>query len=122
MLTIGLEDVMFIGRHGFFAEEMEVPHEFMVTVYVTIKDPSVPISLDDTIDYADIYAEIAGVLETPQALLEQMAEGCVAHLLKEFEKIESVDFKITKIRPPVISMTGHTSVRLIRSRNASHTQ
>ena len=117
MLTIGLEDVQFVGPHGVFDEEGVVSNEFLITVFVQIREPSLPVLLGDSVDYGRIYALISEVLLTPQALLEQLAIKCVDRLLEAFPSIASVDIKIAKKQPPIIGMTGNASVRLTRNRH-----
>lgn len=115
MLTIGLEEMQFVGTHGVFQEEGVVSNEFLISVYVSIQEPSVPAHLDDTIDYGRIYALISEVLQTPQALMEQLAIRCVDCLLEAFPSIAAVDFKIAKKQPPIIGLTGNATVRITRT-------
>lgn len=117
MLTIGLEEVQFVGPHGVFHAEGLVSNEFLITVFLSIKEPSVPVHLDDTIDYGGIYTLISKVLQTPHALLEQLAIRCVESLLEAFPSIAAVDFKITKKQPPIVGMTGNATVRITRTRH-----
>lgn len=57
--------------------------------------------VDDTLNYASLYALVAREMQQPSKLLEHVA-GRIAEIIgKTFPKVTSIDLELTKLNPPI---------------------
>ena len=116
---IHLSGLRVMGTHGVLAEEQTRAQPFQVDLVLTVDLAAASSSddLDDTVDYGEVTAVVAGVVEGEHfALLERLAGRIVEVVLALDERIAAVDVTVTKLRPPVPSDLASAAVRLVRSR------
>ena len=79
LLTISLNNVRFRAYHGLHPEERQKGNDFVVNMQVNYVPKSGIIgSLEDTIDYADLFAIINSTMQHPVDLLETLVQT-IAH-------------------------------------------
>ena len=79
-LVVRVTGLEAFGRHGVFAAETELGQRFVVDLTITLAHARAAASDDlaDTVDYATLAADVAGIVGgEPVALLEHLA---VQHL------------------------------------------
>jgi dihydroneopterin aldolase len=73
--------------------------------------------LADTVDYGDLCAVVAGVVEAGHVtLLEHLADRVAAAVLAADDRIRSVTVWVRKLRPPVPQSLATSGVRISRTR------
>ena len=116
---IHLSGLRVMGTHGVLAEEQTRAQPFQVDLVLTVDLAAASSSddLDDTVDYGEVTAVVAGVVEGEHfALLERLAGRIVEVVLALDERLAAVDVTVTKLRPPVPSDLASAAVRLVRAR------
>jgi 7,8-dihydroneopterin aldolase/epimerase/oxygenase len=112
-MVIELKDLRFHSKHGLYEEETATGGEFLLNVNVHFKSEHLPaLSLNDTINYVDIYKLIADKMNVAEALLEKLAFRIGEEILKFDDKIFAVDIELFKLHPPIIQFNGKVGVKL----------
>ena len=57
--------------------------------------------IDDTVNYAEVYALIRRKMEEPVNLLEHLAHRITEDLYAQFPPIQTISLRITKVTPPI---------------------
>ena len=57
--------------------------------------------IDDTVNYAEVYALIRRKMEEPVNLLEHLAHRITEDLYAQFPPIQAIALCITKVTPPI---------------------
>lgn len=113
---VAIEGAEFYGFHGHFPQERSLGGKFVVDVYLTtpVLLPSRSDSLQDTVDYVQIYAIIQATMTKPRKLLETLAAEIGDNILKVFFQVKSVRVRVSKIQPPLQGICSRTYVEVIR--------
>lgn len=101
-VQIELDSMNFYAFHGVAPQERTVGNTFIVDLLLTadVEAATVSDNLDDTINYAEVYAVVKQEMDRPSLLLEAVAGRIVAALHKEFFRIMKVRVKVAKLNPP----------------------
>ena len=111
IFTIQLHGLRFFATHGLYDEEQSVGNEFEVNLSMDITAPKEkPVSLEDSINYADVHQIIKGVMERREALLETLAMTIAEQVKEKFPALKKISVQIVKLQLPIISFTGSASV------------
>lgn len=92
----------FYAYHGVMPQEAKVGNRFVVTLTLTASLEKAVASdeLEDTINYAEVYAVVKEQMEIPSKLIEHAA-GRILYALKErFPQLAAVELKLSKLNPP----------------------
>jgi 7,8-dihydroneopterin aldolase/epimerase/oxygenase len=114
-----LRELHFISRHGVLPSEAEQAQPFYATVELEFPSDIAGRSdrLEDTVDYSAVQAVVRRVIEGPRKhLIETLAEGIAAELLRVFPVVRAVTIEVTKPRPPVDFQFAGVAVRIRRQR------
>ena len=100
---ISLRNVRFHAFHGVLPQERQVGGDFLVTVRVgyPLERAMETDNVDDTLDYAALYALLKKEMAEPSELLEHVAGRIVKAITASFPKVTSVDLELTKLNPPM---------------------
>lgn len=100
--NIRLEKMRFYAYHGVMEQERRVGNDFEVTVDVNYPFEKAMESddLNDTMNYAELYAIVEREMNIPSQLLEHVAGRIINAIKKEFPEAEAGELSITKLRPP----------------------
>lgn len=113
-VQIELNTMKFYAYHGVAPQETRVGNTFLVDLVLTapLEKAAASDCLDDTINYADVYAVVKQEMEIPSKLLEHVA-GRILHALKtHFPSLQAVNVKVTKLNPPFGGDVQSAAVRL----------
>ena len=116
-MRISLDNLVFFGYHGLYAEEKKLGNTYIVEVIIdfTAKQSSIN-HLEQTIDYVHVYGLIKKWMAIPTPLLETLAGNMVDDILNTEILAEKVIVKITKQHLPIAEFEGTASVSIEKSR------
>lgn len=99
---IELSEMKFYAYHGVAPQETLVGNTFIVDLRLTTPLDSAIASdnLDDTINYASVYALVKAEMEQPSKLLEHVAGRILASLHRHFPQIRRIELRLSKQNPP----------------------
>ena len=100
---IYLKEVRFHAFHGVLPQERKVGAEFIVDLRVgyPLAEARSSDKVDDTLNYATLYALLEREMRQPSNLLEHVA-GRIAHAVQTaIPEVLSIDLKLTKCNPPM---------------------
>lgn len=100
---ISVNNAWFYSFHGCLSEETIIGGEYLVNASVDFDTSAAETndSLENTIDYVDVYNAIKKEMDTPSKLLEVVMERIISSLNQLDKNIVSVDVSIKKINPPI---------------------
>jgi 7,8-dihydroneopterin aldolase/epimerase/oxygenase len=107
------------GRHGVLPEEKRLAQRFLVDVRLMVRSCPATLSdrLADTVDYGEVVAAVAQVVEMSSfELLERLARVLAEVVLERFPAVDSVWLRVTKAEPPISRRLGGVAVSLALSR------
>jgi 7,8-dihydroneopterin aldolase/epimerase/oxygenase len=115
LLTISLNNVRFRAYHGMMPEERQKGNDFVVNMQVIYEpDSGVITSLDDTIDYADLFDIINITMQKPVDLLETLVQTIAHQVHEEFPQIKKINVSVEKLNPPIDKFTGSAAVNFLK--------
>ena len=111
---ISLKDLSFHAFHGVDSQENKVGNEFRVSIGLRIPVSKSPWNdeLENTISYAIIYDIVREQMMETRKLLETVAIAIRESLREKFNMISGGYISITKLTPPLPSITGSSQVSL----------
>ena len=111
VITVELTGLRFFAHHGVHKEEAIVGGEFEMDVFIDHSAPDAVIdSLEDTINYAAVYALIKEEMQVRQALLETCVMRIADKLHQEFPRIERIKITLRKLQAPIVNFIGTVGV------------
>ena len=116
-MRISLDNLVFFGYHGLYAEEKKLGNTYIVDVIIdfTPKQSSIH-HLGQTIDYVQVYALIKKWMAIPTPLLETLVGNMADDILNTEVLAEKVMVKIIKQHLPIAEFEGTASVSIEKSR------
>jgi dihydroneopterin aldolase len=109
--------MVFYGHHGVSTAEQELGQRFVVDleVFKDLSGPGRSDSLDDTVNYADLYKTAKEAVEDSRHnLLESLAESIARRVLDGFE-VQSVRVAVKKPEAPIKgSILDYAGVEVVR--------
>ena len=122
MGKILLEGMEFFAYHGVYQEERETGQFFSVDLEILADYSKACHSdkLEDAIDYVQVYELVKAEMAIPSSLLENVAQRIIDSIRKNFEQIESIKVKITKLQPPISVKLKGIGIELAYSKNSTH--
>lgn len=111
-IIISLNNVRFRAYHGMHPEERQKGNDFVVNMQVSYEPNSgIITSLDDTIDYADLFDIINTTMEKPVDLLETLVQTIAHAVHQKFPQVKEISVAIEKLNPPIDKFTGSAAVK-----------
>ena len=100
---IVLRHVRFRAFHGVMPQEGIVGGDFDVDLRVgfPLERAMESDEVNDTLNYAALYALVKQEMKQPSKLLEHVAGRIVAAIDKTFPLVTSIDLTLTKLNPPM---------------------
>ena len=102
--SIQLHNLEFYAYHGLLPQERAVGGHYRVDVELSLTPPLRALTedvIDDTVNYAEVYALIRQQMEQPVNLLEHLAHRITQGLYAQFPQIQAVKLSVTKVTPPI---------------------
>src|SRR5688572_5090716 len=110
-INISLNNVRFRAFHGVYPDERKKGNDFVVNMEVSYIPAGTIYSLEDTIDYADLFEIINTTMQKPVDLLETVIQT-IAHKVKErFPQITNILVSVEKLNPPIDKFSGSATVK-----------
>ena len=114
--TIQLQNLRFFAEHGMYEEEKSAGNAFEVNLSIEIRAPKQKlISLEQTINYAEVFRITQAIFSKRKYLLETLAMEIADALKTQFPAIKKIAVQIRKLNPPITSFTGSVSVSYERT-------
>jgi dihydroneopterin aldolase len=111
VLTISLNNVRFRAYHGLYPEERQKGNDFVVNMTVTYRPAGGTIvSLDDTINYVQLFEIINTTMEKPVDLLETLVQTIAHNVHQRFNTVKGVNVSVEKLNPPIDRFSGSVTV------------
>ena len=100
---IVLRHVRFRAFHGVMPQEGIVGGDFDVDLRVgyPLERAMESDEVDDTLNYAELYALVEQEMRVPSKLLEHVAGRIMTAISKAFPQVSSIDLTLTKLNPPM---------------------
>ncbi len=102
--SIQLHNLEFYAYHGLLPQERVVGGHYCVDVELSLTPPLRALTedvIDDTVNYAEVYALIRQQMEQPVNLLEHLVHRITQGLYAQFPQIQAVKLSVTKVTPPI---------------------
>ena len=102
--SIQLHNLEFYAYHGLLPQERVVGGHYRVDVELSLTPPLRALTedvIDDTVNYAEVYALIRQQMAQPVNLLEHLAHRITKGLYAQFPQIQAVKLSVTKVTPPI---------------------
>lgn len=99
---IELKAMRFYAYHGVMPQEQRVGNYFVVDLWLTapLEKAVASDELEDTINYAAVYAVVKEQMEIHSKLLEHVAGRIMKALKEHFPELTEVELKLAKLNPP----------------------
>lgn len=117
--SVIIRKARFHAYHGVAEQERVVGNDYEVSVQADcdITRAMQSDSLDNTVNYADIYRLVAEEMQTPSQLLEHVAGRICRRLFEAFPTIQRVSLEIIKKNPPMGADCDGAGVRITMENN-----
>ena len=98
-----LSDLCFHAFHGVLPQERLVGGNFVVDLRVgyPLVQAMTSDQVNDTLNYASLYALVEREMQQPSSLLEHVAGRIAQAIAKTFPQALSIDLTLTKQNPPM---------------------
>ena len=108
---IALDQLRFFANHGVYEEEQLIGNEFEVNLSMEVEAPKEKLtSIENTINYAEVYQATKDVFSKMEPLLETIAMSIAEAIKTRFPTLKKISVQIIKLHPPITSFTGSVSV------------
>lgn len=111
----GLRAVTIVGA---LPHEREIPQplEIDLAFDVDLHDAGMTDELGDTVHYGLVADRVVAVVEESKDVLLERLVSRIADEVLAFDRVEAVEVKLTKVRPPLAVDAVNTAVRIRRTR------
>ena len=114
---VRLVGLTFYARHGAYRYEQQNGQPFVVDLEVTYQAKAGSDRLAGALDYRQVYAEVARVMEgEPMRLIEAMAERIGRDVLATFLLVDKVVVRVRKPWAPLGGLSQHTEAESVHER------
>jgi len=111
MITVYLKDLHFHSFHGIHEEEKVIGNEYIVNASVDFQEELEIInSINDTVNYADIYNIIRERMNVPTPLLETVVMEIGNEIHNEFPHLKNINISLQKMNPPIEGIEGSAGI------------
>jgi dihydroneopterin aldolase len=110
MLSINLNNLSFYSFHGLHEHERITGNSFIVNVTIKYLPLSIVKTIDQTIDYVNIYELIKQRMAVATPLLETVVMEIANEIISKYEQVTEVDISLTKENPPIPDFEGSVGV------------
>jgi dihydroneopterin aldolase len=112
MGKIFLNGMEFYAFHGCLPQERQEGNRFLVDLELEMVMDAAgqSDSLDDTVNYANIYEVVRQEMEIPSNLLEHVSTGILERVLADFPQIQRATVKVSKLNPPMMGKMHSVAV------------
>jgi dihydroneopterin aldolase/2-amino-4-hydroxy-6-hydroxymethyldihydropteridine diphosphokinase len=114
-----IDDLRVLTIIGALPHEREIaqPLRIDLSIGLDLRNAGRSDELNDTVHYGLVCERVVAMARDSKDILLERLAAKVADVVLEFDLVETVDVKVTKLRPPVPEAVESTSVVLTRSRS-----
>ena len=115
--TIFLKGLEFYAYHGALDAENEIGQPFLVDVRlkVDLKAAGESDSVEDTVNYAEVYEDVKAIMEGPPVnLIEHLAERIAKRINSHYNRVMETKVRITKENPPIPGHYNGVGIEIVR--------
>jgi 7,8-dihydroneopterin aldolase/epimerase/oxygenase len=112
MTGVHLKDLQFHAHHGLYAGEEKTGGPFEVQLSVWYQPAGAVTKLEQTINYAVLFAIVKQHMMERSSLIEITAENICEHIYKSFPFIKKTEISIFKCSPPIENFEGKTGITM----------
>jgi len=110
--TIELRSLEFYSFHGLYEEEKKIGGEFVVDAFAKFPAEGHSLkSIDETVNYAALFAIIKEEMAKPRELLETIAQSIAEKIYAKYSVIKEVEIRIEKKKAPIVGLNGSVAAR-----------
>lgn len=109
-MQILLKDILLFAYHGVHPLENKIGTHFKVNLIIEIGEDKV-VELNDTIDYAEVFALLKQEFSKTEKLLEVLADRILDEMALKFKQILHIEIEILKLDPPIPSFQGAVGIK-----------
>jgi dihydroneopterin aldolase len=111
MIAVHLYNVKFYSYHGILDEEKILGNEFDLSADIRFHEEAEVInSINQTINYVDIYEIIQHRMNIPSALLETIVMDIGIAIKNKYDNIRMISIQLKKVHPPISGFQGSVGV------------
>ena len=103
MGTVSLEGLEFFAYHGYYDEEQKVGNKYSldITIHTDFSAAAQNDRLRGTVNYEELYAIAAEVMQERARLLEHIAYRLIEKVREKYPDVEKVYVAVSKFNPPI---------------------
>ncbi len=103
MSKIAIEGMEFFSYHGHFEEESVIGTNFILDLEFETDTSSAEVTdnLEETVNYLSVYLSVKKQMDKSSLLIENVARRIVDALFVEYDAMDSIKLKFTKVNPPL---------------------
>jgi 7,8-dihydroneopterin aldolase/epimerase/oxygenase len=111
-----LNHMQFHAHHGVFKQEQTVGNTYYIDLKIggDFHKACQSDQIEDTLNYASVFLEVAEEMQKPCKLIETIAENICQRLKASFKIIQLIEIKLTKLNPPLKGQMDSVSIILTR--------
>ena len=102
MNWIELKGMTFHAFHGVSVQERKVGNSYTIDLKfeLDIRKAAETDHLNDTVNYASVYAIVKEEMAIPSNLIEHAANRIIRHIRMDFPQINAIEIRLAKQNPP----------------------
>ena len=114
MGKLEINDMVFFSSHGCFEEERIIGNKFIVnfSAFTDMSSAAISDSLEDAVDYQEIYKVIAQEMAIDSKILENVCGRILKRIKDLFPSLTSSTISIAKLNPPIGGQVGSFKVTM----------
>lgn len=103
MALIEIEGMDFYAFHGHFEVEKVAGNRFLVNLKIeaNLSKAGKTDKLEDTLDYQKAYLVVKDEMAVSSDLLEHVCQRIINRIKSEFQEVQKVVVKVSKMNPPM---------------------
>lgn len=103
MGTVALEGLEFFAYHGYYDEEQKVGNKYSldITIETDFALAAQNDRLNGTVNYEELYAIAAEVMQERARLLEHIAYRLIEKVRAKYPNVAKVHVAVSKFNPPI---------------------
>jgi 7,8-dihydroneopterin aldolase/epimerase/oxygenase len=111
-MKIIFNDIKIFAHHGWYDEEQQTGHWFMVDVLIELTEiENINDSLDNTFNYELVYKIVKEEMATTQKLLETVVQNILQKIMKH-KVVKNATVRLNKLEPYKMQGVGKVAVEL----------
>ncbi|MBC7851400.1 MAG: dihydroneopterin aldolase [Chitinophagaceae bacterium] len=115
MVSIELQNLRFHAFHGLYEGEARTGSPYEVSLRISYDEgKSVFADINDTINYAEIFAIVKQRMMVPTPLLEKLADGIIRRIKHQYPRTREISLTIFKLHAPIENLEGRVGVTLTK--------